>query len=212
MTGKISLVLNAILLLAVVYLFTQLNGKQDKKKESVIKTSLEPDTEKVYPSIAWVHNDSLAANYNFIKDKSVDLEKLNNEIAAADKEIANNERRYVKLMESLQKYQSGGNNYSSQEEMDKDIKELAYIEQNVPDLQNRLQVKYNALAMKQAEVNDTLANRVDRFLKSYSSDKPIDLILLYTQGATGLYATDQLDLTDEILNGLNAEYEAEKTK
>jgi len=211
MTGKISLALNAILLLAVVYLFTQLNGKEDKK-EVVVTTNIEPDEEKVYPSIAWVHSDSLSANYNFIKDEAIDLEKLNSEITVADNQIVKNEKRYVKLMEKLQKLQSGANNYSSQEAIDKDIKELAYIEQTVPELQQKLQLKYNALAMKQAEVNDSLANRVDRFLKSYSSDKPIDLILLYTQGGSGLYATDKLDLTDEILSGLNAEYEAEKSK
>lgn len=207
MTGKISLVLNAILLLAVIYLFTQLNSKADKKTPVTTIVSSDEDSIRTYPSIAWVHNDSLSANYQFIIDEAVVLKKLNEEISYVDNQLSDYEKRYAKL---LQKLQTADASNTTQEAFDKDVKELAFIEQKVPDLQTRAQTKLNSLTKKQAEVNDTLAQRVDRFLKNYSSDKPIDLILLYTQGVTGLYATDQLDLTNEVLNGLNAEYKALK--
>jgi len=211
MSGKISIGLNIILLIAIIYLFSQLSAKQDKIVETaeVVK---EVDSLKIYPSIAWVNNDSLTAGYSFIDDKSVELEKLNDEINAVTKQIAKSEKRYVKLMEKLQTHQYQGNIYTTEEAFNKDVTEVGFIEENAPSMQTRLQTKYQVLAEKQAEINDTLARRVDRFLKSYSSDKPIDLILLYTQGLTGLYASDALDLTEEILNGLNSEYEEEKQK
>ncbi len=212
MTGKISLVLNAILLIAVIFLFTQINGKQDIKEEKIEDTSLELEEDRVYPSIAWVDNDSLTSKYKFLKDKSIDLKKLNNEISIVNTQIGNYESRYAKLVQKIQQFQGGAQNYTTEEALNKDVEELAFIESKVPELQTKLQTKYNALTSKQIAVNDSLARRVDRFLKSYSSDKPIDLILLYTQGVTGLYATDQLDLTQEVLEGLNSEYEAEKSK
>lgn len=209
MNSKISLVLNIILLLAVLFLFVQLNGKQDKEAETQNLTS-ETDSIKVYPSIAWVNHDSLNEKYKFIDDKSVELKVLEDEIRAINNQIVSKEQRYMQLAEKIQTHMNQGGKYDTEEAFYKDAEEIKFIESTIPEIQARLQRKYDALSIKNAEIADSLEKRVYRFIDDYSSNKPIDLILLYKQGLTGLYATDALDLTEEVITQLNAEYETDK--
>lgn len=210
MNGKISLVLNGILLLAVIYLFTQL-GRQKEEVEESAKVET-PDSLKVYPSIAWVNNDSLATQYKYIQAKNIELESLKSEVDVAQGRINQSNSRYMELVEKFQRAQQGQDIYQNNEQVESDMKEVQSIEENIGYLESKLQTKYDNLTNAQLEVYDSVAVKVDRFLKEFSSDKPIDLILLYTQGQTGLYATDALDLTEEVIEGLNAEFDAEKFK
>ena len=211
MTGKISLAINAILLIAVIYLFSALNKKMDTPTE-VAETIKDTSEVRVYPSIAWVDNDSLQTKYEFIKDKAKDLEIVGNEIAELEQRGVKKQEEYYRLGEKIQRQMSVGDQYGQGDaaKFDKDVARVQQLEKDIPYLTQQVQKKYEIFGAKQAEINDTLVQRVNRFIESYSSDKPIQLILLYTQGVTGLYKTDELNLTEEVISGLNEEYQKDK--
>ncbi len=84
MAGKISLALNILLGIAVIYLFTKISTPAEILTEQET-ASTELTAQNEYPSIAFVDNDSLSINYKFRIDKSKILEKASADIIAAGK-------------------------------------------------------------------------------------------------------------------------------
>jgi len=61
----------------------------------------------------------------------------------------------------------------------------------------------NELAQKQAEFLQTLQDSLDNFLADYNKDKKFDMIL---NKATVLYGDKKYDITQDVINGMNARY------
>ena len=51
-----------------------------------------------------------------------------------------------------------------------------------------------------------LYDKVSDYLQDYGTDKNLQLVLTYTKGSGVLYANDSLDITDQIIFGLNEAY------
>src|SRR5690606_1161841 len=69
----------------------------------------------------------------------------------------------------------------------------------------------SALAKEEAEENEKLYNKVADFLKRHAQKKGYKLVLTYsTANPTVLYADKSLEVTQEVVDGLNAEYNKEK--
>ena len=55
----------------------------------------------------------------------------------------------------------------------------------------------------------TLQDSLDNFLADYNKDKKFDMIL---NKATVLYGDDKYDITQDVINGMNARYKKEEVK
>jgi len=206
MAGKISLALNILLGIAVIYLFTQLSAPAEPKEDEDM-TSIEVSEEKVYPAIAFVDNDSLSLNYKFRIDKSKILEKASADVQVLEKKISKAQEDYYEIMN---KSQTGG--FTSDAEIAAAEKKIMKLQEDVPYLQSQMESRLKRLTKLEGEINDSLYSRLYRYIDSYTKDKTIDIIMLYTKGMTGLYNSGSLDVTNEIVNGLNKAYESEKTE
>ncbi len=206
MIAKISLALNIILLLAVAYLFSLVlkSGIEDMSDAQPAEVKSEiADTG--YPSIAFVDNDSLSLNYQFRIDKSKILEKAAADVQALENQLANAQNQYYDIMN---KSQTGG--FANDAEIASAEKKLMRLQDDVPYIQSQMEKKLQKLSKLEMEINDSLYARLYRYIDTYTADKPIDVIMLYTKGMTGLYNNHSLDVTTEIVNGLNQAYAQEK--
>tara|TARA_B110001469_G_scaffold31848_1_gene32401 strand:+ start:1306 stop:1929 length:624 start_codon:yes stop_codon:yes gene_type:complete len=205
MAGKISLALNILLGIAVIYLFIKISTPEEILTEQET-ASKELTAQNEYPSIAIVDNDSLSLNYKFRIDKSKILEKASADVQVLENKIAKAQEDYYEIMN---KSQTGG--LTSDAEIAAAEKKFMKLQEDFPYLQSQMESRIKRLTKLEIEINDSLYSRLYRYIDSYTADKPIDVIMLYTKGMTGLYNNGSLDVTAEIVTGLNAAYESEKT-
>src|SRR5688572_18021823 len=82
-------------------------------------------------------------------------------------------------------------------------KELMEKEQRLMEYKEKL--ASNLLELKQKK-NEELQNNILDFIKRYNKDHGFTYILGKSDGGGILFASDSLDITSDIVNGLNKEY------
>lgn len=209
MLSKISLGINVLLVAAVVYLFVKTSSSGGSEAASSV--SLPANSEFSSPEgprapiLAYINGDSLNANYTFITERSKALEQ---KYRAADERVRREyERRQREVQELVM--------YAQSKQLPDD--EARVVEERLTRLQmemeNIQQQESQAVMEKEAEMQKELMQRVQKFLQGYTKEKGIDYVVNY-QSTTQfiLYGNEAYDITADVVNGLNAEYEKEKTK
>ena len=196
---NLSLVLNIILLIAVVVLYIlHFSGHQATKVSQINQDGTMPDIEGL--TIAYVNSDSLLKNYDFFKD----LEKKFDD--KRDKLNTEYQNRAKGLQTEIGNYQqNAGNMTMNQQRAVED--NLRQKQQNLMQYQQQLSQQ---LAQEQDNMNSQIYDKVSDYLKNYGHDKKLNLVLTYTKGSGVLYANDSLNITDEVIAGLNQQYQAEQ--
>ncbi|KXK27961.1 MAG: outer membrane chaperone Skp [Bacteroidetes bacterium OLB12] len=62
---------------------------------------------------------------------------------------------------------------------------------------------------EQAKVNEELYKKVTDYLKGYAEDKQLHVVLKYNTGSDLLYGGTTLDITKDVIGGLNERYKQE---
>lgn len=204
MIAKISLGLNIVLAIAVVYLFTRLGGSSvENFPEERVLFRNPYDTTALVPGIAWVNGDSIMARYQFILDKSDELIKKSQVSSRKlEQEMAKAEKEYTELMQYAQ---SGQMSKEEEQVLQNRIMELQY------NIQAMEEQETGMLAKNEYEINLELFDRLNVFLKEFGKERGIDVVFNYQPGGQILYSGEAIDITEEVLAGLNAEYAGEKT-
>lgn len=208
--AKISLGLNILLIAAVAYLFTRIGGNAadtpgDGQPQFYLDTAAKTFVPGQGSIVAYVLGDSINANYRFITEKEDELiASSKNSEARIEREIAQAQNRYMEL---VGKAEAGG--FASQEEVAKAEEELAGLDQKIQELQARESERNAQLA---GELQKEFFERVQKFLTAYAAQRGIDVVLNLQPGGMMLYGSDSLNITSEVIRGLNAEYEAEKNQ
>ena len=70
-------------------------------------------------------------------------------------------------------------------------------------LETRKATLSEQLQKKQIAFTEQLQKNIDDYLAIYNKDNKYDFILSYTKTGQILYANNALDITDEVLKGLN---------
>jgi outer membrane protein len=206
---RLSLVLNVVLLVAVIFLYLKVfsgsnnsnGGSSDTAKEDKYDSTKvnQIQTEDGKLRIAFINVDSLNANYEYLKEADESFKKMQQEAEnkmrarqqAAQKRAQEIEKDYELMTMSQQK--------AAQAEMQKMQKDLARAEE---EIFGPLQQKFNAEK-----------NKIDRAVKNYVREycvkENIDFVLGDMQAINFLiYANPAMDITDVIIDGLNEEYKA----
>lgn len=148
----------------------------------------------------YVNGDSLLENYDYFKKAKKDFEartiRTENEITAKrtalEKEFAN----YQQIGASL----SADQRAKMEESLMRKEQELRLFSENAASKLQDEQVKFN----------EQLFDKVSAYLKDHTKDKSYKIVLNFTKGSGILYANDSLDITNEVLKGLNEQYKKEK--
>jgi outer membrane protein len=202
---NVSLALNAVLLVAVAVLYYLHFSSRPSispaasagKSVSENATSKNPVVEK----IAYVNSDSLLMNYEFYKNTIQQLEerrkRLETEIGGRARSLEN---------EAVSFQQKGSSMTLEQAQLTE--KNLYRKQQELVQYRDRLSQQ---LAQEEQERTEELYNNIANYLKDYTKDKPYKLVLGYTKGGGILFADNSLEITQEVLAGLNKEYSSKQS-
>ncbi len=169
------------------------------KTESGAAKTTSTDIQK--ESIVYVNSDTLLAKYEYSKDIQ---KKMETKGKAADNDLASKGQAFQR---EVQQYQSQANSLPADQR--------AATEQRLARKQQELQAYQQnagaALQNEHAKEQEALYNKVTEFLKTYAKDKGYKMVLTYAKGNSAiLYAESGLDVTTEVLKGLNEAYAKDK--
>lgn len=201
--NKASIILSSIALVvalvAGVLCLTSNKGKSD----SSAATSSEK-VEAASGSIVYIDLDRILQEYDMANDlRSVVETKVQNIQAEVT-------RRGKKLESDVKAFQ---------EKIDKGLMTRSVAEVQSQKLQQQEAEFNNYAATKQNEINEEqvvmmnqLADAIKTFLDKYNEEKQYAMILTNQGGAPVLTADESLNITDDVLAGLNEEYIKNKNK
>lgn len=194
---NLSIVINIVLLAAVAVLFyLVLSGKSGSSTPEV--ASLESSLDKIEGdiAIAYVNSDTLLSKYDYFKDISSELEQKRGKL---EMEYRN---RAEGLQLEIENFQKAAQNMTINQARARE-EELMAKQQNLYQYQQSLGQQ---LSQEEAKLNEQLYNAVSDYLSEFSGSKQFHLVLTYTKGSGVLYADKRLDITDQIIVGLNERY------
>ena len=195
MKSNISLALNGLLILAVIYLFTQL---PTSKVESTADTTVESST---VPEVVYINADSLLGNYKAFRSKIEELKVQEEEASVRiNKQMGALESEYKAVQRKIQQ----GLLSPSQ---------IAGEEQRLGKKQQRLLAEQEQLSqqlmLETQRLNAELQDRLVSLMDSLRAERGYKFILQYGQGGSVLSAAENYDITNDVLNILNEDTEAE---
>lgn len=148
--------------------------------------------------IAYVDTDSIMLQYEYAKDLEQGLKSYQKQLESSY------EGQLRKLQTDFENYQKTGDKLTLTEQRRKE-EDLMKRQQELPEVQQRMM---SQLQERQLEDNKKLLNSVYAFIKDYNSkNKKFNIILSKSYVSSSvLYADQGLDITKEIIKGLNQEY------
>lgn len=173
-------------------------GKHESSQEtSTAKISgMIARVDSMLPNYRYVDLDSVLSNYNLAKDYNEEMLRMQSNMQS---EVKRHENSLQSLATTMQnKLQNNG--YLSEASYQADQQQLADMQNKaqraVASLQNNFE---NTALIAQKTVNDS----IEAFIQEYNLSKGYDAI--FFKAAT-IYVNPALDITKEVIDGLNARY------
>lgn len=192
---NLSLILNAVLLVAVIVLF-YLHFSSAKPAATASAGPANLGDSK----IAYIRSDSVLKNYDYLK---VQREALEAKTKKMDQDYRN---RAMGLQNEIAAYQR---NVSSMT-----LGQVRATEEDLGKKQQNLQMYQQSLSQQlmeeESKLNKELYDRITVFLKKYGVEKGLQVVLKLDPTSDVLFAVDGLDISAEVTEGLNSEYKDEK--
>ncbi len=161
-----------------------------------VKNSAKTAAKGELPNYRYVDIDTILSQYNLAKDYNEEMLRMQNNMEAALKRHESTIQGQASAMQK--KLQNNG--YLSEASYKQDQEKIANLQNNAQRDAANLQNNFQNAAMKaQQTVNDS----IEAFIKEYNAKRGYDAILF--KNAT-LYINPALDITDEVVEGLNARY------
>jgi outer membrane protein len=194
--NKLLLGLNAVLLVAVAYLYYLHFGSV--VPESTESASLPISTGS--GSILFLNSDSLLDNYDYYKSKKADLEKRQDQLRTELKGASD------KLERDVETYQQNAATLTPAQRQQAEESLMMRQQQLV----QRKEQLLDQLDQEQARYSDSLFQRLTAYLKEYNKGRNIHFVLGYQRGGGILFANDSLNITGPVIKGLNARWKEEQ--
>ncbi|MDD2799473.1 MAG: OmpH family outer membrane protein [Bacteroidales bacterium] len=200
---NINLITNGVLLVAVIVLFALHFSNHEKSEVQGELITVGDSVKYAKLPIAYINVDSLLTNYNFAKDlNEALLRKQENSRASL------NEKAKVLQGEMADFQKKVENNaFLSRERAENEQRRLMGKQQELQQMEQRLS---SELMVQQQKMNEQLRDTVNAFLKEYNKEKGYHLILSNTMFDNVLYAKDSYNITNDVIEKLNARYTSKK--
>lgn len=195
---KIQIAIDAVLVAAVVALFVLYFCKGNCCKKQAEGVPVAEVVEGNLP-VAYLNVDSLLVNYTFAQEAQEKLMskqedarlKLNTQGKTLQQEMADFQRKYE------------NNAFLSQERAQSEYQRLQRKQQDLEELEQKLT---NDILMENQKLNLQLADSLMAFLKEYNADGKFQMILSNQGKDNVLMAADGMDITADVVAGMNARY------
>ena len=194
---NLSLVLNVVLLVAVSFLFyLHFSGT---KVDSTGGNS--GDTTSANLKVAYIKSDTVLKYYEYLKVNRAQLE------AKTQKMEQDYRNRATALQNEITAYQRNVNTMT--------LGQVRATEENLAKKQQNLQLYQQSLGQQlmdeDAKLTRALYDRVTKYLREYGQERGLEIVLKFDPTSDVLFAGESLDISQEVIKGLNEAYELEKT-
>lgn len=193
---NISLVLNAVLFVAVAvlyYLHFSPKGSPVAEENTVNSSDLK---------IAYINSDSVLKYYEFF---NVNKEKLEAKGKKLDQDFRN---RAQSLQNDINAYQRNVGTMT--------IGQAKAVEEDLGKKQQNLQLYQRSLEQEimtdQAKMNEELYAKITAYLKQYGEEKGLQVVFKYDPSSDVLYGGKSIDITQDVIKGLNEAFKSESIK
>ncbi|MFD2597662.1 OmpH family outer membrane protein [Sphingobacterium corticis] len=175
------------------------NQQNDNKASSNTNdsTAVASNTDAKAEKIVYVNSDTLSEKYEYYKEIRTKLEAkvkkaqtdLQSKGQAFQREVAD----YQQKMNTM----SASERQATEERLARKQDELGRLDQNAS----------SSLAQDEATEFGNVYTAITEYLKKHAEDKGYTLVLTYsTKNPSVLYADKKLDITKQVVDGLNADY------
>jgi outer membrane protein len=176
-------------------------NKPNAKSNSESKPEVKENAINNTGGIVYVNSDSLLTNYEYFKEIKA---KFEGKSKTAESDLKD---KGAAFQRDVAAYQQGANTMSADQR--------AQTEQRLARKQQELQAYQqnagSALQGEEAKENEKLYNKVAEYLKIHAKDKGYKMVLTYSKGNSSiLFADESLDVTKEVITGLNEAYNKDK--
>ncbi len=186
-----------IVLLGSLIAFTSCEMKEATTGEAETSTAA-----KTNLALAYVNSDSLAANYLYFAEVNSQLEEKR---AKYEKEFAN---RATGLQRQIEDFQKTANNMT--------LAQGRAVEEDLTRKQQNLQQYQQSLTQdllkEEAKLNKELYGKIAEFLENYGKENKLDFIFKHSTGGEIWYGDSSMDITNDVIEGLNTAYNAGETE
>ena len=204
---KLPLILNAVCLVAIglLYVLTFIGKSGDKagslQQEKEVIAGLDISSN----SIVYINIDTVVNNYDLYFDLKQTFEK---KYKTSEAELASREKSYKKEVEDYQyKVQRGLVTRSDAQKLEQ---QLLGQQQNLLKLQDNLRLE---LAEEEQVMLRQVLNSITVFLEELQARYKYQFVFgTTTIGGNVLYADKRLDITYEVISGLNEKYKQKRNK
>ncbi len=188
-----SFILAAFAVIALVAAGCSNNESANETKSAKANTAKNVEN---LPNYRYVDLDSILSKYNLAKDYTEEMLRMQSNMESAAKRHENKIQNFASTVQN--KMQNNG--YLSEASYRQDEQTFASMQneaqRNIASLQNN----YQAAAMRG---HQAVMDSITEFIKDYNKKRGYDAIF---QKASTLYINPDLDITDEVVEGLNARY------
>lgn len=192
-TLKLSSIATAV---AIVSVLSSCGNKESQTAAKTTGTTVSADEKIVY-----VNSDSLLTKYEYFKDLKAKMETKGK---AAESDLAAKSQAFQREVQQYQQQQNtlpADQRASTEERLSRKQQELQSYQQNAGA----------ALQNEQAKEQEVLYDKIADYLKGYAKAKGFKMVLTYAKGNSAiLFADESLDVTSEVIIGLNEAYTKNK--
>ncbi|MFD1003220.1 OmpH family outer membrane protein [Ohtaekwangia kribbensis] len=192
---NLSLILNIVLLVAVAVLFYL--HFSSAKPAAAEGSSVAPGE----LTVAYINSDTVLKYYDYLKAQKTVLEDKSKKI---EQEYRN---RAIGLQNEIEAYKRNVNSMT--------LGQVRATEEDLGKKQQNLQLYQQSLGQQlmeeEAKLNRELYDRITKFLKKYGTEKGLQVVLKYDPTSDVLFAGEAINITKDVIDGLNTEYTQEKT-
>jgi outer membrane protein len=190
-----SLIVNIVLLVAVAILYVLYFSAHTTSVSAAAS-----DTTNVDLKIAYINSDSVLEYYDYLK---VTKDQLEAKTKKLDQEYRN---RAMGLQNEITSYQRNVNSMT--------LGQVRAAEEDLGKKQQNLQLYQQSLQQQlmeeEAKLNKALYERVTAFVKDYGQEKGLQVVFKYDPSSDVLWGNKALDITQDVIKGLNELYKEEK--
>ena len=195
---NIAIYLNVVLIIAVGILY-YLHFNVDK---SNAPNNLEVQNHFIplpNSGIVFVNSDSLLQQYTYYLNEKKQFESAQFRIKNELKTQGENLQKEVEL------YQKQAIGMTDSEKAKKE-EQLTMKQQQIMKHKEEM---LDELDASQSKSSEELYHRLNQFMRKFNKDRNYNYVLGFQKGGGILFANDSLDITKDVVEGLNKEFEAE---
>ncbi len=201
---RVNLIINIVLVVAVGVLFVLYFTGNEKSSPAQTEENLVDNNSTGNEGMAFINIDTLMNNMDMffdVRNKLIDKQK------SSEEELNSRSKKFEKEATDFQeKVQKGLITRSRAQEIEQEL----YLEQqNLINLKDKLSME---LADEEQVMNRQLIYYITDYLKEYNKEKNFQFIISNSLAGPLLYASDKQDITNDVIEGINAKYAKEREK